>query len=162
MVALPLQKRGLYVGKTKRGKGTKWMVLVDGASNLLGAYLDSASSSEVKLLEKTLETIKVKRSGPGRPRTRPERLIANRGYDSNKVRKALKKRHMEPIIPVRCNNKVATDQDGRKLRRYRRRWIVERFIGWLGNFRRITIRWDGTETLLAMQASFIWHVHSSC
>jgi hypothetical protein len=65
------------MGKTKRGKGTKWMVLVDGAGTPLGAYLDSASPSEVKLLEKTLETIKVKRSGPGRPRTRPERLIAD-------------------------------------------------------------------------------------
>lgn len=138
----PCKKRGLYVGKTKRGKGTKWMVLVDGAGTPLGAYLDSASPSEVKLLEKTLETVKVKRSGPGRPRTRPDRLIADRGYDSNKIRKALKKRHIEPIIPARCNNKVATDQDGRKLRRYRRRWIVERSIGWLGNFRRITIRWD--------------------
>jgi transposase len=118
------------------------MVLVDGAGTPLGAYLDSASPSEVKLLEKTLETVKVKRAGPGRPRTRPERLIADRGYDSNKVRKSLKKRHIEPIIPARCNNKVATDQDGRKLRRYRKRWIVERSIGWLGNFRRITIRWD--------------------
>lgn len=35
----------------------------------------------------------------------------------------------------------ATDQDGRCLRRYRRRWIVERTIGWLGNFR-LTVRWD--------------------
>jgi len=94
------------------------------------------------LLEKTLDTIKVKRSDPGRPRTRPERLIADRGYDSNKIRKILKKRHIEPIIPARCNNKAATDQDGRKLRRYRRRWIVKRSIGWLGNFRRLTVRWD--------------------
>ena len=64
------------------------------------------------------------------------------GFHHTVQRKALKKRHIEPIIPARCNNKVATDQDGRKLRRYRRRWIVEQSIGWLGNFSRLTVRWD--------------------
>ena len=48
------QKRGAAGGPTKRGKGTKWMVLVDGAGTPLGAYLDAASPAEVKLLEKTL------------------------------------------------------------------------------------------------------------
>ena len=100
MGVFPLQKRGLYAGKTKSGTGTKWMVLTDGAGTPLGALPGlGVPPSEIKLLEKTLETITVKRSGPGRPRTRPERLIADRGYDSNKVRKALKKRHIEPIIP---------------------------------------------------------------
>ena len=48
----------------------------------------------------------------------------------------------QPIIPARRNNTQATDQDGRCLRRYRRRWIVEGTIGWLGNFRRLTVRYD--------------------
>ena len=59
----------------------------------------------------------------------PERLIADRGYDSNAVRRFLKRRRIQPIIPARSNNTQATDQDGRCLRRYRRRWIVERTIG---------------------------------
>ncbi len=62
----------------------------------------------------------------GRPRQRPERLIADRGYDSNPLRERLVRRGIEPIIPARANHQRATDQDGRKLRRYRRRWIVER------------------------------------
>src|SRR5947209_20165366 len=70
----PGEKRGAKVGKTKRGKGTKWMVLVDGAGTPLGALLDSASPSEVKLLEQTLDTVAVRRTGqPGRPRKRPDR-----------------------------------------------------------------------------------------
>ncbi|MET0625436.1 MAG: hypothetical protein ABW250_21045 [Pyrinomonadaceae bacterium] len=36
------------------------------------------------------------------------------------------KREIEPLIPKRRNNKKATHQDGRKLRRYKRRWIIER------------------------------------
>src|SRR3972149_2374320 len=138
----PGQKRGPCVGKTKRGKGTKWMVLAEGACPPLGAYLDSAPPSEVRLVEETLKTVSDRRLGPGRPRSRPERLIADRGYDSNAVRASLAARGIEPIIPARRNNEVATHQDGRRLRRYRRRWIIERTIGWLGYFRRLTVRWD--------------------
>ena len=53
------KKRGLKVGKTKRGKGTKLMVLVDGRGTPLGVYVDSASPSEMKLALPTLKTIKV-------------------------------------------------------------------------------------------------------
>jgi hypothetical protein len=54
MAALLLQKRGQCVGRTKRGKGTKWMVVVDGQGIPLANHLDSASPSKVTLLEKTL------------------------------------------------------------------------------------------------------------
>lgn len=69
-------------------------------------------------------------------------MIADRAYDSNAARAWLVRRGIEPIIPARSNNRQATHQDGRRLRRYRRRWIVERTIGWLGNFRRLTVRYD--------------------
>jgi Transposase DDE domain len=88
------------------------MALVDGAGTPLGAYLDAASPAEVTLLEHTLASQPI--------RDRPQRLIADRGYDSNAVRRLLKRRHIQPIIPARRNNRQATDQDGRCLRRYRR------------------------------------------
>jgi transposase len=119
------------------------MVLVDGHGTPLGAHLDSASPAEVKLLERTLETVRVRRSHrPGRPRYRPERLILDRGYDSNALRARLAKRGIEPIIRRRSNNTRATHQDGRKLRRYRHRWIVERTFAWLGWFRHLVVRYD--------------------
>src|SRR5918912_2850286 len=121
------EKGGLKGGKTTRGKGTKWMVVVDGAGTPLGAYLDAASPAEVTLLEQTLDTVAVGRPGkPGRPRKRPARLIADRGYDSNPLRARLARRGIEPIIPARRSHKNATHQDGRKLRRYRRRGDVGR------------------------------------
>lgn len=110
------------------------MVLVDGAGTPLGAYLDAASPAEVKLVDQTFDSMPLRR--------RPARLIADRGYDSNRLRATLKRRGIQPIIPATRNHPNATDQDGRVLRRYRRRWIVERTIGWLGNFRRLTVRWD--------------------
>jgi len=134
------EKGGLKVGKTKRGKGTKWMVLVDGQGTPLGVHLDSASPAEVTLLETTLETVAVSRAHhAGRPRQRPERLILDRAYDSNALRHRLAQRGIEPIIPVRSNNTKATHQDGRKLRRYRHRWIVERTFAWFGWFRRLLV-----------------------
>ena len=61
------------------------------------------------LLEKTLDTVAVGRTGkPGRPRKRPDRLVADRGYDSNALRAALVRRGIEPIIPARRNNRQAT------------------------------------------------------
>jgi hypothetical protein len=58
----PREKMGCGVGKTKRGKGTKWMLVVDGRGLTLGNYLHSASPTEVKLAETTLATIQVGRS----------------------------------------------------------------------------------------------------
>ena len=55
----PREKRGAGVGKTKKGKGTKWMLLVDGAGTPLGAHLDSARPSETKLLEDVLYELRL-------------------------------------------------------------------------------------------------------
>ena len=137
------QKGGPKVGKTKRGKGTKLMVLVDGTGTPLGLHVAAASPAEVTLLDATLATVHVPRAHrAGRPRQRPERLIADRGYDSNAVRTALDTRGIQPLIPARSNNRQATHQDGRCLRRYRRRWIVERSNAWLYNFRRVVVRYE--------------------
>ena len=65
----PGEKRGDKVSKTKRGKGTKWMVVVDGTGVPLGNHMDSASPAEVKLAENTLATILVPHGSPeDRPR----------------------------------------------------------------------------------------------
>lgn len=131
------------MGKTKRGKGSKLMVLADGKGTPLGICVEAASPAEVKLLERTLDSVKVKRRRGHRRRPyKPERLIADRGYDSNPARALLVKREVEPIIPKRRNNKKATHQDGRKLRRYKRRWIIERTNSWLQNFRRLVARYE--------------------
>ena len=115
---------------------------MDGQGVPIGNHLDSASPSEVTLLETTLETIAAPRKGRGRPRKHPERIIADKGYDSDPLRKRLKRRGIELICPYRRNNKERKYHDGRKLRRYKRRWTVERTFAWLQNFRRLVVRWD--------------------
>ena len=146
------EKRGSAVGKTKRGKGTKWMVLVDGGGLPLGVRLESASPGEVTLAEATLAEVQVPRP-KGRPRQKPKRIIADRAYDSDPLRERLKKRGIERIVPYRDNNKRKKHQDGRKLRRYKRRWIIERTNAWLGQFRRLLVR---HEHLLATYRAFFY------
>jgi transposase len=142
------EKRGCGVGKTKRGKGTKWMMVVDGRGLPLGNYLHSASPAEVKLAETTLATIRVGRSHhAGRPRQKPLRVIADKAYDSDPLRRRLQRRGIELICPHKRNRVRPATQDGRALRRYRRRWIVERTNAWLGNFRRLVVRYDRSLTI---------------
>jgi len=144
----PGEKGGCGVGKTKRGKGTKWMVVVDGRGLPLGNYLHSASPAEVRLAETTLASIRVARSHhAGRPRQKPLRVIADKAYDSDPLRKRLQRRGIELICPHKKNRVRAATQDGRALRRYRRRWIVERTNAWLGNFRRLVVRYDRSLTI---------------
>jgi transposase len=146
------EKGGSAVGKTKRGKGTKWMVLVDGGGLPLGVRLESASPGEVTLAEATLAEVKVPRP-KGRPKQKPKRVIADRAYDSDPLRERLAKRGIELIVPYRENNKLKKYQDGRKLRRYKRRWIVERTNAWLGQFRRLLVR---HEHLLSTYRAFFY------
>jgi transposase len=143
MAVLRRQKKGAEVGKTKRGKGTKWMVVVDGRGIPLRDQLCSASPVEVRLAETTLATIRVGWCyRAGRPRQKPLRVIADKGYDSDALRERLRWRGILLIAPHRSNRRRTPPQDGRILRRYERRWTVERTFAWLGNFRRLVVRYD--------------------
>ena len=117
-------------------------MVADGKGIPLGKHLDVASTHEVRLAEKTLADVKVPRNGRGRPRTKPNRLIADRAYDSDPLRERLESRGIELICPHKVNRRKPNTQDGRKLRRYKRRWKIERTFAWIGNFRRLTVRWE--------------------
>jgi transposase len=63
-------------------------------------------------------------------------VIADKAYDSDPLRARLARQQIELIVPHRRNRKKPPTQDGRKLRRYRRRWKIEGAFVWFGNFRR--------------------------
>ena len=122
------------MGKTKRGKGTKLMAVADGFGLPLAVYTESASPHEVKLVERTVcERFTDER---------PEKMIGDKAFDSDPLDKELKKLEIELIAPHKRNRKKAKTQDGRKLRRYKRRWKIERLFAWLQNFRRIIVRYE--------------------
>ena len=128
------QKGGGGVGKTKRGKGTKLMAMANRAGAPVAVYLDSASPAEVTLVEKTLASRFT--------RKQPECLIGDKAYDSDPLDARLAKQRIAMIAPHRANRIRPATQDGRQLRRYRRRWKVERLFAWLHNFRRLVTRYE--------------------
>ena len=133
------------MGKTKKGKGTEWLVVVDGQGVPLACHLDSASPAEVTLRERALDNIAVEPADGRRKPPQPERLVCDKSYDSDGLRQRLRsERGIELVCPHRRNRKRAALQGGRKLRRYRRRWKVERTFAWLGNFRRLVVRYERT------------------
>lgn len=71
-------------------------------------------------------------------------MIGDKAYDSDKLDERLRReRGIEMIAPHRMNRRRrAPTQDGRPLRRYARRWKVERLFAWLHNYRRVVVRWD--------------------
>jgi transposase len=71
----------------------------------------------------------------------PKKLIGDRAYDSDGLDAQLARRHIEMIAPHNPTRKTKT-QDGRPLRRYRRRWHVERLFAWMMRFRRLVTRYE--------------------
>ena len=112
------KKGGLAVGPTKRGKGTKIIALADDHSLPLAVSIESASPHESQLVEGVL--------GHSFLDTLPARLIGDKAYDSDRLDRDLAERYGIE----------------RPLRRYRRRWRVERLFAWLHHFRRLVIRWE--------------------
>jgi len=128
------QKRGDAVGKTKRGKGSKIMAIADSHGIPVAACVANASPHEVTLVEETLDAAWTQYL--------PERLIGDKAYDSDVLdARLLEERGVDLISPNRSNRLLQT-QDGRKLRRYRRRWKIERVFAWLHNFRRLVVRYE--------------------
>ena len=125
------------MGKTKRGKGTKIMAITDAGGAVLSVSIESASPHEVTLVETTLEERFVDEL--------PQRLIGDKAYDSDPLDERLAERGVEMIAPHKSNRRKKKTQDGRKLRRYKRRWKVERFFAWLFNYRRCVVRYEYKE-----------------
>ena len=128
------QKRGRHVGKTKRGKGTKIMGIADGHGLPLALRTESASPAEVKLVTATLEARVVAEV--------PERLIGDKAYDSDPLDEQLMQEYGTELIAPNKVNRLVPTQDGRPLRRYLRRWKIERLFAWLFNFRRLVVRYE--------------------
>ena len=73
-------------------------------------------------------------------RRKPQRLVGDRGYDSDTLRAAMAARGIALIAPLRAYRVNREWEDRRRLRIYRERWVVERTIAWFGAFRRLLIR----------------------
>jgi transposase len=137
------------IGCTKAGKGVKIMVMVDARGLPMAIDTCSASPHESQLVQRLFDFMLSDEY--------PQRLIGDKAYDSDQLDEDLAQMDIELIAPHRSSRKAENKtQDGRPLRRYKRRWKVERTISWFQNFRRLCIRWEKSTAL------FCGFLHLSC
>jgi transposase len=124
------------------------MAVADGAGFPVAVHATSVSPHEVKLVGETLEQRQIQ--------DLPVKLIGDKAYDCDPLDEELAKLGIEMIAPHQRNRKRAKTLDGRKLRRYKRRWKVERLFAWLQNYRRVVVRYE------YHLDNFLGFVHLAC
>ena len=124
------------------------MAVADSSGTPIAIHTASASPHELTLIEGTIEQRFTE--------DLPERLIGDRAYDSDPQDAKLADQGIELIAPHRGNRSRPATQDGRPLRRFRRRWKVERLFAWLQNFRRLVVRYE------YHLENFLGFVHLGC
>jgi len=113
----------------------KLEIVVEASGLPLGLATAPANVSEHDLLLPALEDVPI-----DVPQGTP--VIADKGHDSDPLRDDLKEAGFEPIIPHRKNRVRPSRNDGRRLRRYRHRWVVERTNAWIHCYRALAVRWS--------------------
>jgi IS5 family transposase len=112
----------------------KLEVVADATGLPLGLATAAANVSEQALLVPALNDVPAEVPA-GTP------VIADKGHDSDPLRDELEAEGFVPVIPHRKNRVRPPRADGRRLRRYRRRWVVERTNAWLHCYRGLAVRW---------------------
>ncbi len=111
------------------------MAITDRRGLPLAVGIASASPHETKLVEPTLQQRFT--------HTLPQVMIGDKAYDSDPLDARLQQDYgIKLVAPHKHNRRRLPTQDGRQLRRYCRRWKIERLFAWLHNFRRLVIRWE--------------------
>jgi transposase len=131
-------------------------VLCDRNGLPLHALISGANAHDSTMLAALLDTnpgVRERRGRPGRPRRRPDKLHADKGYDYPRCRRYLRRRG----IGVRIARRGVENSS----RLGRVRWVVERTMSWLLGFRRLALRYDRTvatlSALLALACALICH-----
>ena len=112
----------------------KLEIVVDASGLPLGMATAAADVAETDLLMPALNDVPVEV-----PKDTP--LIADKAHDSDPLRDEIEKAGFRPIIAHRKNRVRPSRNDGRRLRRYRHRWLVERTNAWLHCYRGLAVRW---------------------
>ena len=121
---------GDEIGPTKRGKGVKILAIADRHGLPLSVSTHAANHHEVTLVQLSFDFCVLE--------AEPGHLMGGRAYDSDRPNANLAAEG-ESDCADRKNRKT---QDGRPLRRYARRWRVERFFAWMQWKRRLLACWE--------------------
>ncbi|QIY59495.1 IS5 family transposase [Streptomyces sp. RPA4-5] len=166
--ARPGEPAGHALGRSRGGLSTKVHLAADGGARPLALTVTAGQAGDAPAFETVMSRIRVPRSGPGRPRTRPFAVLADRAYSSRAIRSCLRRRGIRTLIPQ------PSDQIGHRLRRgrqggrppgfdrevYKKRNTVERCINRLKQWRGLATRTDklaiAYQAALQLASILIW------
>ncbi|GAB3653705.1 IS5 family transposase [Glycomyces tarimensis] len=118
-----------------RGRpGTKHHITCDSTGIPLAVMTTAGNVPDIKVAQDLVEAIPPVAGRVGRPRRRPEVILADGGYDSAAFRDWLRSKRIEPIIPQRGRKKIIGLGSIR--------WVVEQAIAHLHQFKRLAVQWD--------------------
>ncbi|WP_375256794.1 IS5 family transposase [Streptomyces sp. MNP-20] len=156
---------GECLGRSRGGFTTKIHLAADGRCRPLTFVLTPGHYGDGPRFERVLSQISVPRSGVGRPRSRPDHVLADKAYTSRKNRRYLRRRGIRHTIPERLDQQRHRRNRGSRggrptgfdSERYKKRNTVERAINRLKGFRAVATRYEkrayiylGTITLAAL------------
>jgi transposase len=147
---------GEALGRSRGGLTTKLVLISEGKGRPLSVLVTAGQEHESTHLEAALDAIRVPRQHPdgrpkpGRPRKRPQRLLADKGFSYRRCRVTLRRRGISHQIPERRDQRERRQKKGRRGGRpchfsreeYRERSWIERLINRLKQWRRIATRYD--------------------
>ncbi|GAA2812375.1 hypothetical protein GCM10019017_67810 [Streptomyces showdoensis] len=145
---------GQALGRSRGGLTTKVHLACDGRGLPLAVVVTPGNVNDSTVFDEVMDALRVPRAGAGRPRRKPDAVIADKAYLSRAIRQALRRRGIRAVIPERSDqkaNRVRRGQTGarppafnREL--YKARNVVERCFNRLKQFRAIATRFDKLAT----------------
>ncbi|GAA4611161.1 hypothetical protein GCM10023195_47130 [Actinoallomurus liliacearum] len=135
------------LGRSRGGLTTKIHLVCDGRGLPLAFCITPGNINDCTRLVQVIESIRIPRPGAGRPRIRPDRLIADKGYSTNKIRTYLRGRQIPHTIPERSDQQAIRTRRGHRPCGfdpgiYRLRNVIERCFNRLKQWRGIATRYD--------------------
>jgi transposase len=159
---------GEAIGRSRGGLSTKIHLAVDGRGRPLAILISPGQAGDNPYLLPVLDAIAVDPPGPGRPRKRPDMLIADKGYAHDSTRAALRRRRIRHTIPERVDQIARRAGKGSAGGRpptvdpeiYRQRNVVERCFNRLKHWRDLATRYAKRASIyrasLTLIAALIW------
>jgi len=145
------------LGVSWGGFSTKIHLRAEGRGKPMAIIVTAGESHEQSAFQALMETAAIKRTGRGRPRIRPGRVVGDKGYSSKKIRTYLRRRGIRAVIARQKNERQVAHFDKEA---YRERNMVERTINRLKQFRRVATRYEkravNYRAMLTIAAIVLW------